>query len=754
MARWVWRLTSMAKKRPQLSPDELQQLRWLLGGVLALISAWAVFYLELDAWARTLGVTVAVPVVLLWPGLPAYWTRWMNRLAFPGAVAFFIFDLYSGEPPFPALVKLDVLLLLYRAINYRRRRDDLQLILLGLFLVVSAGVITGALSFGVQIIAFVGCALALLMVLTLVDEPAKGAVAAAAFDGQPGWTEDVRWLRLLGRVRAVSDWRLVLIGGLLFAGVLSLSALLFTAIPRFELGGSMFFDRLMTRKSGSGFTDTLRFGEVTDIQKDNSVAVRVEIRDRSQLPPMPYWRMVVLDEYKEQTFRMSSALQQSAFLREQNDRRVRATEPDSREPLTSWTFYLEPGVGRYLPLLGGFRRLAFADPQTYQTSPRLRLVRFTREPNSMKAYRVDGMSSGPLLRDVDFVRAQSLEPEPEKTLRPPSATMLDVHVSEADRAVLARCVEEITRGETIGAEEFGRRAAQWLGARHRYGLQIAIPPGDGDVVVRWLTSEQPGHCELFAAAFVLLSRTAGHPARVVGGFVGGTWNEDYLMIRNSDAHAWCEIFDGREFWVRMDPTRAAGGGPAADALSEIAGGVRSASGEWSERLDRVRLFWYRRIVNFDRRDQDALVQVLRGSTTGIVQRARAALTTWAERIREWVSQPMDAARVTRLFVGVGIAGAVWAWWRWRGRGSWLRWRNQRGRALDPVRREAGRWLQQVSEYTAAEESEEFRAVRAELERLRYGANATWPDAAATFRRARKVLRVQRRRARETTRASS
>jgi len=40
---------SMVKKRPQLELDELRRLKWLLGGVLALIALSSLFYLEIDA---------------------------------------------------------------------------------------------------------------------------------------------------------------------------------------------------------------------------------------------------------------------------------------------------------------------------------------------------------------------------------------------------------------------------------------------------------------------------------------------------------------------------------------------------------------------------------------------------------------------------------------------------------------------------------------------------------------------------------
>ncbi len=65
-----------------------------------------------------------------------------------------------------------------------------------------------------------------------------------------------------------------------------------------------------------------------------------------------------------------------------------------------------------------------------------------------------------------------------------------------------------------------------------------------------------GFCEHYAAAFVVLMRAAGIPARVVGGYLGGERNplDGYLVVRQSDAHAWAEVWLERRGWVRVDPT--------------------------------------------------------------------------------------------------------------------------------------------------------------------------------------------------------
>ena len=74
----------------------------------------------------------------------------------------------------------------------------------------------------------------------------------------------------------------------------------------------------------------------------------------------------------------------------------------------------------------------------------------------------------------------------------------------------------------------------------------------------FLFQSRRGFCEHYAAAFVVLIRAAGIPARVVGGYQGGEHNplDGYLVVRQSDAHAWAEVWLNGQGWVRIDPTAA------------------------------------------------------------------------------------------------------------------------------------------------------------------------------------------------------
>lgn len=74
----------------------------------------------------------------------------------------------------------------------------------------------------------------------------------------------------------------------------------------------------------------------------------------------------------------------------------------------------------------------------------------------------------------------------------------------------------------------------------------------------FLFETRQGFCEHYASSFVFLMRAAGIPARVVTGYQGGEPNllGGYTIVRQSDAHAWAEVWLKERGWIRVDPTAA------------------------------------------------------------------------------------------------------------------------------------------------------------------------------------------------------
>lgn len=114
-----------------------------------------------------------------------------------------------------------------------------------------------------------------------------------------------------------------------------------------------------------------------------------------------------------------------------------------------------------------------------------------------------------------------------------------------------------------------------LAIRHfrdsRLAYTLAPAPLGRDDVDRFLFDTRQGFCEHFAAAFVVTLRAAGVPARVVTGYQGGEINpvDGTLVVRQSDAHAWAEVWLEGRGWQRIDPT-------AASAPRRIDGGLAAA----------------------------------------------------------------------------------------------------------------------------------------------------------------------------------
>jgi transglutaminase-like putative cysteine protease len=84
------------------------------------------------------------------------------------------------------------------------------------------------------------------------------------------------------------------------------------------------------------------------------------------------------------------------------------------------------------------------------------------------------------------------------------------------------------------------------------------PPLGADGIDDFLFNTRRGFCEHYSSSFTVLMRAAGIPARVVTGYQGGALNQygDYYLVRQSDAHAWSEVWMEGRGWVRVDPTAA------------------------------------------------------------------------------------------------------------------------------------------------------------------------------------------------------
>lgn len=114
---------------------------------------------------------------------------------------------------------------------------------------------------------------------------------------------------------------------------------------------------------------------------------------------------------------------------------------------------------------------------------------------------------------------------------------------------------------------------------------------------QFLFVKKQGHCEFFASSFALLLRAAGVPCRLVGGYLGGEYNDlgGYYLVTDSKAHVWVEAYIEGSGWIRIDPS----------GFATNAGEVWTAPGSRSLKLritlvlDSLNYAWNRSVISYD-----------------------------------------------------------------------------------------------------------------------------------------------------------
>jgi transglutaminase-like putative cysteine protease len=170
-------------------------------------------------------------------------------------------------------------------------------------------------------------------------------------------------------------------------------------------------------------------------------------------------------------------------------------------------------------------------------------------------------------------------------------------------------------------------ALQFFGTQ---GFNYSLSPGEygRNDLEQFLFHRRVGFCEHYAASFATLMRLAGIPARVVVGYLGGEYNDlgHFFLVRQADAHAWCEVWLPESGWTRVDPTTAVAPGRASlDLNSFLERGIASGQIEARRsgfviRLARSALFtdirlawetlsyeWDTRILAYDADVQDVML---------------------------------------------------------------------------------------------------------------------------------------------------
>lgn len=312
--------------------------------------------------------------------------------------------------------------------------------------------------------------------------------------------------------------------------ILSLSAplmlVLFILFPRIQ--GPLWGLPGDANAGRTGLSDTMSPGSIAKLAQSDDVAFRVKFID----PPPPksklYWRGVVLGKYDGRTW-----TQQSTHDRDSTPPTLFTRSTPIRHQVT-----LEPNGHRWI--------FALELPDSPPTLVR-NTVTITHDHQMLAAQPINQRVRYDVVSYIDFMQQPQ---ESDAVLR--NALFLPTGYNPATLQFAKQL-----RAQYGNNAQLVKAVLQFF--HEEQFIYTLEPPLLGqNAVDEFLFSTRAGFCEHYAGAFVVLMRAAGIPARVVTGYQGGEMNpvDGFMTVRQSDAHAWAEVWLEKRGWTRVDPTAA------------------------------------------------------------------------------------------------------------------------------------------------------------------------------------------------------
>ena len=376
-----------------------------------------------------------------------------------------------------------------------------------------------------------------------------------------------------------------------------LTFLMFVILPRTPYPLLNFLNR--PDKARTGFTDQVRLGAVSDIQEDSTIVLRANMEriDENDL----YWRGIVLEYFDGKSWvTMKKQPAPRSFPGRLSGRGIRQT------------VYLEPYGNTYLFSLD---RPIFVAGQNIKRSQDL-------------TYSSTGHIDTRLKYDAISVLGDSIwedDIDEKKYLQIPKN--------------LSPRIIKLAQGMTMDNKEKTTQAIFNYLRSNAFTYSLKGLPDSKNPLEDFLFETKSGNCEFFAAALAIMLRINGIPARLVGGYRGGYYNDvgQYYIVPQKYAHAWVEAYVKPKGWVRLDPTPA-----ALDSFASLASGGNFL--KFSILMDTLNYYWYVLVINYNLEKQFSILLKLRSE----LRRPHIGLTFQKDTVLKWLA-------ILVLMAGSGFA---------------------------------------------------------------------------------------------------
>lgn len=281
--------------------------------------------------------------------------------------------------------------------------------------------------------------------------------------------------------------------------------------------------------ASTGLSDKMSPGRISQLSDDNSVAFRVKFDSVIPTPNKLYWRGPVMWDFDGYNWTSPD-----------NERlAVSNFEFTGLGEKTNYTVTLQPHNNHWLFALD----IPSTLPDHSRLSANMQVVSIPRI-QKLKRYTISSYTR--------YILPTYSQVPIERYLRLPktNSNSQDSNLSKS-RALTKELKDPLNPQNTVN------NVLNYFTTQDFY-YSRQPPLLYDNPIDEFLFESKRGYCEHYASSFTILMRLAGIPARVVTGYQGGELNplDNYMTVRQSDAHAWSEVFLKNKGWVRVDPTAA------------------------------------------------------------------------------------------------------------------------------------------------------------------------------------------------------
>jgi len=305
----------------------------------------------------------------------------------------------------------------------------------------------------------------------------------------------------------------------LLGQALPLMLLLFVFFPRIDPLWSL---PQPNERRVAGLADSLYPNALGELTRSSEVAFRVDVEGELPAQESLYWRAITFEFFDGQRWLRGPAAQ-----------RGEAPFWQKQGPSLDYSIVMQPSDQPWL--------LALDIPEL-QGQVNARMMGDTHLEQSQPISR-------PLLYRVRSWPEALLEPQTSQS-RLANALQLPAQGNPRTRAwaISLRAAHSEPEGLAQAILQYFRQEA--------FSYTLTPPAATANSIDSFLFETRQGFCAHYAQAMAFALRAAAVPARIVGGYQGGTFNPEgrYWLVRQFDAHAWVEYWIAGRGWVRADPT--------------------------------------------------------------------------------------------------------------------------------------------------------------------------------------------------------